>query len=79
MRVLIKINGVQQVDEIYENEVIGPKDIKLYTPQGLLDIVVHGVNEMDLYSINKQLLEKGYVDLSMYHAEYFDDEDEEEE
>lgn len=78
MRILVKINGKPQVDEIWEIERQNlDNSIMLWAPDEMQNIQVTGVSDLDYERIVRELLVKGYADLSEYPAAYDNDEESE--
>ena len=79
MRVLTKIDGSCQVDEIFAMDVFENGATTLYTAEHLMNIKVSGLTSLEHERIARELLVNGYADLSRYTVELFDsDEDDEE-
>lgn len=77
MRVAIKRAGKIQVDEIIEFEVQDNGDVILWTHEGMMDIIVHGMSANDIERATRELLYDGRTNLAMFEAEYDESNDNE--
>lgn len=75
MRVLTKIDGSYQVDEIFALSALENGKAILYTAEHLVDIEVSGLGILEHERIAQELLVKGYADLSRFTIKNIEDEE----
>ena len=77
MRVLTKINGSSQVDEILAMDILENGKTTLYTADHLMDIEVSGLGILEHEQIARELLINGYADLSRFAVKLVNDNEDE--
>lgn len=76
MRVLTKVDGSYQVDEILALGPIENGKAILYTAEHLFDIEISGIGLMEHENIARELLRNGYADLSRFSVRDVADDEE---
>lgn len=81
MRIAVTINGTVSVHEVLEFEPQKDGSVLLTTHEDTIDLVVRGMQPLDISGTINELMIKGYADLRKFDAAYDDciaDEDDDE-